>query len=187
MFVLGSGRFCAEPPAQVVAGDGAAQPVADYPGAEGGLQGKEQRGDFAAGRLDQRREPRLVVRRQLADGLLGLPIRAAEGLARLAVGAGRGRRRKPQRQGAEQEHGDDQQPVLLLHARLLREANSGRWRSSSALKRVSALTTSTVSSPSLMASGICVMAKMPPNLSSEAVKPPAGSGKAQASGRLVVR
>jgi hypothetical protein len=55
------------------------------------------------------------------------------------------------------------------------------------LKRVSALTTSTVSRPSLMASGICVMAKMPPNLSSAATKPPAGSGKAQASCRLVVR
>ena len=49
------------------------------------------------------------------------------------------------------------------------------------------MTTSTVSRPSLIASGNWVMAKMPPNLSSEAVKPPVGSGKAQASWIEVVR
>ncbi len=52
---------------------------------------------------------------------------------------------------------------------------------------LSSRTTSTVSSPSLTASGICVSAKMLPNLPSAPATPPAGSGKASASCMLVTQ
>jgi hypothetical protein len=44
----------------------------------------------------------------------------------------------------------------------------------------------TVSRPSLIASGIWVSAKMPANLANDAVKPPIGSGNAQANWAEVV-
>ena len=44
----------------------------------------------------------------------------------------------------------------------------------------------TVSKPSLIASGIWVIAKIPANLTKEATKPPYRSGKAQASWTEVV-
>ena len=53
------------------------------------------------------------------------------------------------------------------------------------MKRVSALTTSTVSRPSLMASGICVMAKMPPNEQRHEAAGRVGKARPVAAGRQV--
>src|SRR5574340_305321 len=152
-----------------------AQPevVADNARAECGLQRKQQAFDFRAWWLPQRFDPRPVVRREGADRLERDGIGAVEDAA-----VEQRQRRANQCGGGEQE-----QDIAPHRDVSLTSASSA---SSARLCPSSRLTTKAVSSPSVMASGTCVSAKMVANLTNEPEKPLAGSGNASASCAAVV-
>src|SRR5690606_36882268 len=114
----------------------------------------------------------LVVRVDLGDRRLRLGVRAREGLLLVVP--------EPERQGQHRERGDHQQqqrvdPRVPVHratasgaasavARPARVTSTPSRVSSPLLYCTSSRITSTVSSPSLTASGICATAKTEPNV-----------------------
>ena len=151
--------ICAWPNASVAAADH----IADNQRPKGCLQREEKSLDLAAGRLPERREPRREIGIGRFDGGGGLAVGAGEFAADQQGDDDecRNGKKHPDGSGHPHQRASPARTPILSASRTLPD---------------SASMTTTVKSPSAMASGIWVKAKMPPNLIIAPATPETGSG-----------
>ena len=155
--------------------------------ADARLQREQARFDLAGFGLEERLEPRHVVRVRFLDLAGGRTVGAAEALIGIRVVAA-----DDETDGEHEEQSDDQKDVdesLLGHqaATFSGERRTPRRCSSGLATSVRIRNTSTPRMPSAMASGTWLSANTPRNFAIDPGIPDTGSGKASASWNEVTR